>query len=48
MIRFYFDEAKAVETLVYIANAWPNISPFYVSKVVLSPIAITCVSMAGR
>src|SRR6266566_2442806 len=34
MIRFYFDEAKAVETLVYIASAWPKITPFYLSKVV--------------
>jgi len=33
MIRFYFDEAKAVETLVYIATAWPKITPFYLSKV---------------
>jgi uncharacterized phage-associated protein len=33
MIRFYFDEAKAVETLVHIANAWPKITPFYLSKV---------------
>jgi uncharacterized phage-associated protein len=33
MIRFYFDEAKAVETLVYIADAWPRITPFFLSKV---------------
>jgi uncharacterized phage-associated protein len=33
MIRFNFDEAKAVETLVYIASAWPKITPFYLSKV---------------
>jgi len=33
MIRFYFDESKAVETLVYIASAWPKITPFYLSKV---------------
>lgn len=33
MIRFNFDEAKAVETLAYIAQAWPGITPFYLSKV---------------
>jgi len=33
MIRFNFDEAKAIETLVYIASAWPKITPFYLSKV---------------
>ena len=33
MIRFNFDESKAVETLVFIAQAWPAITPFYLSKV---------------
>jgi uncharacterized phage-associated protein len=33
MIRFNFDESKAVETLVYIARAWPGITPFYLSKI---------------
>jgi uncharacterized phage-associated protein len=33
MIRFNFDESKAVETLVYVARAWPDITPFYLSKV---------------
>jgi uncharacterized phage-associated protein len=33
MIRFNFDESKAVETLVYVARAWPDITPFYLSKI---------------
>jgi uncharacterized phage-associated protein len=33
VIRFNFDESKAVETLVYVASAWPKITPFYLSKV---------------
>jgi len=33
VIRFNFDESKVVETLVYIASAWPKITPFYLSKV---------------
>ncbi len=34
MIRFNFNEAKAVETLAYVAQAWPGITPFYLSKIV--------------
>ncbi|HEY7301046.1 MAG TPA: Panacea domain-containing protein [Xanthobacteraceae bacterium] len=33
MIRFNFDESKVLETLVYLARAWPGITPFYLSKV---------------
>jgi hypothetical protein len=33
MIRFNFDESKAVETLVYVSRAWPDITPFYLSKI---------------
>jgi uncharacterized phage-associated protein len=33
MIRFNFDESKALEALVYVAGGWPGITPFYLSKV---------------
>ena len=33
MIRFQFNESKAVEALVFIAKRWPGITPFYLSKV---------------
>ena len=33
MIRFQFNESKAVEALVYVAQQWPGITPFYLSKV---------------
>jgi uncharacterized phage-associated protein len=33
MIRFQFNESKAVEALVFIAQRWPGITPFYLSKV---------------
>jgi uncharacterized phage-associated protein len=33
MVRFQFNESKAVEALVYIAQRWPGITPFYLSKV---------------
>jgi uncharacterized phage-associated protein len=33
MIRFNFDESKALEALVYVARAWDGITPFYLSKV---------------
>jgi uncharacterized phage-associated protein len=33
MVRFQFNESKAVEALVFIAQRWPGITPFYLSKV---------------
>jgi hypothetical protein len=33
MIRFNFNEAKALEALVFIAQHWPGITPFYIAKV---------------
>jgi uncharacterized phage-associated protein len=33
MVRFQFNESKALEALVYIAERWPGITPFYVAKV---------------
>lgn len=33
MIRFQFNKSKAVEALVFIAQRWPGITPFYLSKV---------------
>jgi len=33
VIRFLFDEKKALEALVLVASEWPGISPFYASKV---------------
>lgn len=33
MIRFQFNESKAIEALAYVAEQWPGITPFYVSKV---------------
>jgi uncharacterized phage-associated protein len=33
MLRFQFDERKAVEALTYIASAWPRVTAFYASKV---------------
>lgn len=33
MIRFNFNESKAVETIAYVATVWPKITPFYLSKV---------------
>lgn len=32
-MRFQFDENKGTEALAYIANAWPNVTVFYASKV---------------
>jgi len=32
-MRFQFDERKGTEALVYIANAWPNVTIFFASKV---------------
>ena len=33
MIRFLFDEKKALEALVLVAGDWPGISTFYAAKV---------------
>jgi uncharacterized phage-associated protein len=33
MIRFNFNETKAIEALVFIAQRWPGITPFYLAKV---------------
>ncbi len=33
MVRFNFDESKAIEALVYVAGEWAGITPFYLSKV---------------
>lgn len=33
MLRFPFDERKALEAVVLVAKAWPGITPFYASKV---------------
>lgn len=33
MVRFQFNESKAVEALVFVAQRWPGITPFYLSKV---------------
>jgi uncharacterized phage-associated protein len=33
MIRFQFNESKAVEALVFVAKQWPGITPFFLSKV---------------
>ena len=33
MVRFQFNESKAVEALVFIAQRWPGITPFFLSKV---------------
>ena len=32
-LKFRLNEEKAVEALIWIATAWPNITPFYLSKV---------------
>ena len=32
-MKFQFDETKGVEALTYIAAHWPNITPFFASKV---------------
>src|SRR5215471_19270929 len=32
-LKFAFNEAKAIETLAFIAETHPNFTPFYVSKV---------------
>ena len=32
-LRFSFDELKAIEALTYVASKWPDITAFYVSKV---------------
>ena len=32
-LRFQFNEKKGVETLTYIASAWPDITAFFASKV---------------
>jgi uncharacterized phage-associated protein len=32
MTRFSFNESKAVEALVFIAQRWPGITPFYIAK----------------
>src|SRR4029079_17679981 len=34
MIRFSFNEKKALEALVLVANEWPGITAFYASKAV--------------
>lgn len=34
MLRFPFDEKKAVEALTYIASKWPGVTPFFASKVI--------------
>jgi uncharacterized phage-associated protein len=34
MLRFTFDEKKALEALVLIAKEWPEVTAFYASKVV--------------
>lgn len=33
MLRFQFNEIKAIEALVYVARNWPRITPFFASKV---------------
>lgn len=33
MVRFQFNESKAVEALVFVAQRWPGITPFYLSKI---------------
>jgi uncharacterized phage-associated protein len=33
MVRFQFNESKAVEALAFLAERWPGITPFYVSKI---------------
>src|SRR5947209_299446 len=33
VLRFGFNERKAIETLAYIAKRWPDITPFFASKV---------------
>lgn len=33
MLRFQFNEKKAVEAITHIASSWPGITPFYASKV---------------
>lgn len=33
MIRFNFDESKALEALVHVASQWPGITTFYLAKV---------------
>ncbi len=33
MLRFQFDEKKGVETLAFIAQSWPEITPFFAAKV---------------
>jgi hypothetical protein len=33
MIRFQFNESKALEALVFIAQRWPGITPFFLAKV---------------
>lgn len=33
MVRFQFNESKAVEALIFIAQRWPGITPFFLSKV---------------
>lgn len=33
MIRFNFNEEKAVEVVAYIAQAWPGVTAFYLSKI---------------
>ena len=32
-LKFRFNEGKAIEALIWIASEWPNITPFYLSKV---------------
>jgi uncharacterized phage-associated protein len=34
MLRFAFDEKKALEALVFVANEWPGVTAFYAAKVV--------------
>jgi hypothetical protein len=33
MIRFQFNESKAIEALVLVAQRWPGIIPFFLTKV---------------
>ncbi|WP_366556723.1 Panacea domain-containing protein [Aquibaculum sediminis] len=33
MLRFPFDEKKALEAVVLVAKAWPGITPFYAAKI---------------
>ncbi len=33
MLKFKIDEEKAIESIVWIASNWPQVTPFYVAKI---------------